>query len=914
MRRNIINKICVLSLFFMFLIGLSSCGSNSVIDSILTQSEIDSSDQDDLYSESFTTFDDISQNLSSIEEPYLDEDGYVSYEDSKDLLEEVYGYLCGLYEQGEITDCLYTDGDTAVYYQIDGWMGCIYMPDVAEMLAGSSGEVNIITIEPYHSDIDMLLNSILAGTSGGALWKYVYGPLINAFGPVGILYGAVFNAAQVASTDSVAEKLATYSNQLVYTQDYHDDEVNLDLLHSLDYQDSIIIWQGHGGYNQEKGSLITFGKEGLSQEEIIKYKEEIADDSVYLVNNGVIAITARFFQQHVDSDAMENCLIYLNACETFTDILNDDPQESLAMAIYNCGARCVIGNSDSVDIYYAYDIQDAVFDALQYKAEDGTATSVSEAIAYAYEIWGKSPQTGGYPAQLGDVTLDDILSAALNNDGGHNEDTISGIQALSAEDVAWIIEPTHDYLQVSPLRGSSFSDIEGAYADGQTAISGSFYEMSFPGYSNLPQYYKVQLADGTWKLYYMPDHIDSGDIPIDQSQFTGGRFDAGGIINNSALWNSTALELEVSNLYAYSSVDVYPSPWYLFTSNNRGLEDLDIYYDIYTGQAFTVGGYYQPTYLTPVKDAGLHKPYPTTRVDSEGSDIDVTQITNISELAESNSELTWYSIIEDSLYGYVGTDGQAITDFIYFEAEDFSEGIAACSRDGKWGYIDADGNEITEFIYDGIWATAGSLNLETMERETNYVAYPCTSDTMVVSYNGQVGLLYRDGQVLIEFGEFEDMAPAYNNELWAKKDGLWGIIDLADVKQKAGLSSELSVEEPYDIPDPENTYISYYEEHFPDTEPFDYPATKSEMYGFYQSVDEFQVTVSSTVMYTGAKFGDVITTLPANEVIQVYGTSQDNPDWLCVKWNIMVVQNGNNRVAESYYGWVPAENLVPYSK
>ena len=60
---------------------------------------------------------------------------------------------------------------------------------------------------------------------------------------------------------------------------------------------------------------------------------------------------------------------------------------------------------------------------------------------------------------------------------------------------------------------------------------------------------------------------------------------------------------------------------------------------------------------------------------------------------------------------------------------------------------------------------------------------------MVVCKDGEIGLLYRDGTTLLDFGEFEDLAPAYNDQLWAKQNGLWGLIDLAALKEKANLSA-----------------------------------------------------------------------------------------------------------------------------
>ena len=133
------------------------------------------------------------------------------------------------------------------------------------------------------------------------------------------------------------------------------------------------------------------------------------------------------------------------------------------------------------------------------------------------------------------------------------------------------------------------------------------------------------------------------------------------------------------------------------------------------------------------------------------------------------------TIEQSPLYAYIAPNGTHITDFVYEHTGDFSDGIAACSKDGEaWGYIDDMGDPIIDFIYEPAWDTPDGR------------AFPCTDSTIVAVKDGQYGLLYRDGSTLIDFGEFEALAPSWNNQLWAKKDGLWGLVDLADAKEQAG--------------------------------------------------------------------------------------------------------------------------------
>lgn len=496
-------------------------------------------------------------------------------------------------------------------------------------------------------------------------------------------------------------------------------------------------------------------------------------------------------------------------------------------------------------------------------------------------------------------------------------------EPLTADDVSWLVEPNLDYQHVLLLRGNSFSDISGDYSDGQTPILDGFYEMSFPGYSNLPQYYLVRMADGSWRFYYMPNHTDSGNIPmdLDSSQDVVDdvfRYDATGIADFNAYTGGE----NVPDKDPYIWYPIYPSPWYLFTAHERGGGSMSIYYDTYTQQGLAIGLYYG-IYSQPVAESGLHKPYPASQFSSADIGWDVNQSIGLAA-GEDDDRMSRYTEALDASSetrkAYVGTDGHLITDFLYDEAEDFSEGIAACCRNGKWGYIDENGNEITDFVYDGVWPYKGEFDPDLGDfgdYVTGYSAYPCTSDTMVAYQDGQVGLLYRDGSVLIDFGQFEDMAPAYNNELWAKKDGLWGLIDLADAKQKTRRSADLTVPSDTEIPDP--AYVPYEQEQHPETTPIDFPATASQEYDFYQQVEEYQDTLAPVTMYTSPDGGAEITTIPAGEMVQVMGQKEDNSDWLCVSWYETEMQRtylgdyyfDQERVSERYYGWISTQNLTP---
>lgn len=351
---------------------------------------------------------------------------------------------------------------------------------------------------------------------------------------------------------------------------------------------------------------------------------------------------------------------------------------------------------------------------------------------------------------------------------------------LTSDQLTWLVEPTWDYEVVEPVPANEFSDMDGEYSEGQEPLFPGYtypiLEMSYDSYSNLPEYYNVKKADEDWYVFYMPT----------QKTYPSA---------NSAV-HRDALGIGVVDLEKEFSAGSLPSPWEPLFCTGYGGTSLYLYWDTSSNHAYGYHNGYGGLTSTgkriaafrSLKEFKFHKPYSIQQID----------LSNIRSIVGENLTWDWdttsmgqINVVPTSeLYTYVSPEGELLTDFVYKATGPFSNGIAACSKDGEnWGYIDESGNPITDFLYEPVWNLDSQMGSQYGQPQ----AFPCTDDTMVVKQDGEYGLLYRDGSVLIGFGEFESLAPSWNNQLWAKQDGKWGLIDLADAKEKAGLPVEKEV-------------------------------------------------------------------------------------------------------------------------
>lgn len=122
-----------------------------------------------------------------------------------------------------------------------------------------------------------------------------------------------------------------------------------------------------------------------------------------------------------------------------------------------------------------------------------------------------------------------------------------------------------------------------------------------------------------------------------------------------------------------------------------------------------------------------------------------------------------------------------ITDFIYDECGSGSDGLFAVCQNGKWGYVDEQGQVVIPIEYDASWQQypvfdMGSSRSSSKVKEYCYAA---SDGYVVLCQDGEWELKDITGNSIIPKGTFEAIRPVFDRRCWVKKDGKWGVIQVA---------------------------------------------------------------------------------------------------------------------------------------
>ncbi|MBR4628609.1 MAG: WG repeat-containing protein [Ruminococcus sp.] len=135
----------------------------------------------------------------------------------------------------------------------------------------------------------------------------------------------------------------------------------------------------------------------------------------------------------------------------------------------------------------------------------------------------------------------------------------------------------------------------------------------------------------------------------------------------------------------------------------------------------------------------------------------------------------------------------------------------AFSKDKEvWTVFDNKGNEIMaelepfedNYFYEIPWKPVSVLLYGEDEESFNrdfYCPAPFlpTEGVIAAKKNGECGYIDLSGNVLVRFGEFEDIRPVHNGLAWVKMNGKWGVIEL--LKKEGGNNQPETKDEPCDI-------------------------------------------------------------------------------------------------------------------
>jgi len=126
-------------------------------------------------------------------------------------------------------------------------------------------------------------------------------------------------------------------------------------------------------------------------------------------------------------------------------------------------------------------------------------------------------------------------------------------------------------------------------------------------------------------------------------------------------------------------------------------------------------------------------------------------------------ELKWYGkylfpvINHREEFGFMDEEGNLIVDFAYEEVNEFSEGLAAVSKNGKYGVITTSGEVAVDFVYELI-----------SDYQLGHA---------IVKDNGKYGLIDRNGKTMIPI-IYEDLQFVFSDQLLFFENGRYGLMNM----------------------------------------------------------------------------------------------------------------------------------------
>ena len=316
----------------------------------------------------------IKQELSDIEQEFVDEDGFVPISMRQTVISAVADYIKTLHTQGLVIN--YEISEDGILFKLSTGQTIVYSPNVNGF--DSMGLVTSINISTYQPCLDTYPNSID---------DYLLLP------------------------DRAATQVSTMFNNYDYSdaRNFDNNEVTLARIKSFT-SNEVIVWHGHGYYDPILHSILWTGEDFDYNAWWwdIGYWWDTVQDRIIKSAEGTVGITSKYIDKYCEN--LSNSFIYLATCSSGKD-------STLADAFLKKGARAVIGTTDAILTTYNLDMQySTIYNMTQINGLTHNYNTLNEALTLAKSQHGDTDAArgglGATPVIFGGILAEDYRFAS----------------------------------------------------------------------------------------------------------------------------------------------------------------------------------------------------------------------------------------------------------------------------------------------------------------------------------------------------------------------------------------------------------------------------------------------------------------------------------------------------------------------
>lgn len=364
-------------------------------------------------------------SFDDVEMEYTDEDGLVAYADVPKVLADCETTAKKMKEQGIVSKYNVNDDNITVWFTSGG--AYMYTLNIKEM-------------QEYAASPGVMVYEQRRGMTNDPERDKCFENKQKKYGYV---------------TD-LAKKIAQKDSGYPYVADYGGTKLTVDSAKEWN-SNSIIIWVGHGGYDEDIGPcLITC--QVRTDDNLQRFAKDYAAGRIIGKRDNYYALTWKFFDYYYKNNSLKGSLIWLAPCYSIRD-------SRLADTLLAKGASTVIGNKNPAFIPRIIYLTNEFFNTLMSTDLDTGATyTAGKALAKANDKLKAN--------KVGDLVSPLIAKIDGHEEGPNNEVILKGDANWSLGGGAAVTGTVGDE-NGHPIKGAVVS-IEGTNHTAVTASDGSY--------------------------------------------------------------------------------------------------------------------------------------------------------------------------------------------------------------------------------------------------------------------------------------------------------------------------------------------------------------------------------------------------------------------------------------------------------